>query len=956
LPCLSLAAHCRPSAPFLRAERLCALSTLGRMAASVIDAKRVRVDSRTVFEVPVHLQLIKKVGAGGFGVVAAFADTQNGGKVAVKKITGLMNDLMDCKRILREVRLLKSLRHENILSLSGVYARARSSGYVEDIYIATEFMQMDLHKVINSSAGRKMTEDHRKFLTYQMLKGLLYLHSADVIHRDLTPSNLLVNAKCALKICDFGLARGACADSQVPEECRTPMTEYVVTRWYRAPEVMLTEGSYAKSIDVWSVGCILAEMMKFKPIFPGKDYLDQTRCILSVVGLPPNEELSWLAAPSLRFVQKTLKAPAAVPDWSAQFFPKFSVSERQAVERMLCFSPTLRASVRELLQETYFRDMRDEGDEVEADHPVDWSFDNFCPTLESLRERLVAEFTFFLSQESVESEPPVAPGGLPCYSTQPAPEPSPGGKPISADTAPPELGSMGQHPLGHHRGRGADGTAGWLPGSAARALILDAPSEWFQDAPRAAAPGLQAAFAEPSLRLTVAAERLAVPAREKCRVAAVASLTAATSGVCESSRSLPRPGVDVVCAIDVSSSMQGSKIQQVRASLAFLADELGPEDRLALVAFDDSAEVVMPLSLMNSEGRSLLRQIVESLRTGNGTAISMGLVLATEVLARRQKPSDVSVVMLLSDGQTLDDDGQGWLLLNEPRRCLPLGTRLHTFGYGARHDAELMSRLAQRGEGAYFFVRSDDDFSEQIADCLGSVLGIVFPRLLLRVLPEAGGCAPSVFAMHGALNWARAADGGQTWAEVGPLAADASRDIVIELDLPEGMAGSESAVVVESSSKPAGSDCIGVRLAISRPDFCSEHFDKSVLLHKARVSVALALQNAHREASSGRLKAAQRSLEALWEELNAGANASHPLVQGLLADLRRCSSSYASEQEYLMAGADALASASSHLQQQPTPTSPCYRTPTSAQMVQRAAGYRAEMSSPSERQPESPPP
>lgn len=920
----------------------------------MVDAKQVRVDSGTVFQVPVHLQLIKKVGAGGFGVVAAFADTRTGGKVAVKKIRGFMNDLMDCKRILREVRLLKFLKHENILSISGVYAQ--SGGDVEDIYIVTEFMQMDLHRVINSSAGKKMTEDHRKFLTYQIFKGLLYIHSADVVHRDLTPSNLLVNAKCALKICDFGLARGACADSHLPEECRTPMTEYVVTRWYRAPEVMLTEGSYAKSIDVWSVGCILAEMMGRRPIFPGKDYIDQTRRILSVVGLPPNEELLWLSPHCLRFVQKTLKAPAAVPDWAAQLFPKFSVLERQFLERMLQFSPAARASVRELLPDSYFRDVRDEGEELETEHPVDWSFDNFCPTLQSLQERLATEFTCLLSQESATSDPPVAPGGLPCYSVQPAPEPSPGGKPISADIASPEVGVTVQHQLTQCGARGADGTAGWLPDSAARALILNAPSEWFLDAARTAVARPKASSAEPpSLRLTVAAERLAVPASEKCRVAAVASLKAAASGVADGSPCLPRCGVDVVCAIDISGSMQGCKIQQVKASLAFLADELGPEDRLALVAFDDSAKVVMPLSLMNSEGRSLVRQVAKNLCIGHGTAISMGLVLATEVLARRRTPSDVSVVLLLSDGQTLDDDGQGWLLLDDPRRCLPLGTRLHTFGYGATHDAELMSRLAQRGEGSYFFVHSDADFSEHLADCLGCVVGIVFPRLLLRVLPEAGDCAPSVFAMHGALNWTRASDGGQSWAEVGPLAADASRDIVIELDLPEGMAGSESAVVVESSSKPTGSDCIGARLAISRPDFCSDHFDKSVLVHKARVSVALALQNAHRQASSGRLKVAQQSLESLRDELNAGANASHPLVQGLVADLARCASSYASKQEYLMAGADALASASSHLQQQPTPTSPCYRTPASAQMVQRAAGYRPEMSSPSERQPESPP-
>ena len=114
---------------------------------------------------------------------------------------------------------------------------------------------------------------------YQLLRGLKYVHSAAVLHRDLKPSNLLLNANCDLKICDFGLARTA----KGPEDF---LTEYVVTRWYRAPELLLSCAEYTAAIDVWSVGCIFAELLGRKPLFPGKDYVHQLNLITRVIGSP----------------------------------------------------------------------------------------------------------------------------------------------------------------------------------------------------------------------------------------------------------------------------------------------------------------------------------------------------------------------------------------------------------------------------------------------------------------------------------------------------------------------------------------------------------------------------------------------------------------------------------------------------------------------------------------------
>jgi mitogen-activated protein kinase 15 len=130
-------------------------------------------------------------------------------------------------------------------------------------------MEADLHNAI----GQKILKDlHNRYIMYQICKGMKYLHSADVIHRDLKPSNILINSDCSLKICDFGLARSMAADSPDKD---VVMTEEVATRWYRAPEVLLGSQTYDKSADVWSVGCILGELLLGKPLFPGNSTLNQ---------------------------------------------------------------------------------------------------------------------------------------------------------------------------------------------------------------------------------------------------------------------------------------------------------------------------------------------------------------------------------------------------------------------------------------------------------------------------------------------------------------------------------------------------------------------------------------------------------------------------------------------------------------------------------------------------------
>jgi len=164
-------------------------------------------------------------------------------------------------RILREVKILRQLDHDNIIRILDMYPP--SAPNFEDIYMVTDVMETDLHRVIYSK--QPLTEEHHAYFVHQIIRGLVYLHSAHVVHRDLKPSNLLVNKDCSLKICDFGLARVLSLSEDTEDALER--TDYVVTRWYRAPEVVLLASNYTIAIDVWAVGCILGELVERKPVF-----------------------------------------------------------------------------------------------------------------------------------------------------------------------------------------------------------------------------------------------------------------------------------------------------------------------------------------------------------------------------------------------------------------------------------------------------------------------------------------------------------------------------------------------------------------------------------------------------------------------------------------------------------------------------------------------------------------
>mmetsp|Transcript_4772 Transcript_4772/g.14201 ORF Transcript_4772/g.14201 Transcript_4772/m.14201 type:complete len:376 (-) Transcript_4772:56-1183(-) len=356
--------------------------------------KELLIDGKVKFKVPAHLELIKKVGSGAYGTVCSFTDPKKGEKLAVKKITDAFRDLVDGKRILREVKLLRNFKHDNIICILDMYPPDHPD--FDDIYIVTDLMETDLHKVIYSK--QVLNDEHHQYFSYQILRGLLYLHSANVVHGDLRPSCALVNLDCELQISDFRYARAAGSEGPGDREPGGP-----VNRWYSAPEFLLQGKEFTKSMDIWSVGCIHCELIGRQPIFNGGDHFDQLRKIMSMVGTPSKDELGWLPprSPAWSFLQET--AACTRQRWET-VFAEASRECLGAVERMLAFSPRARATAEEAICLPYFLTLHDPSDEPTADAPADWSLDELVPTRRLLQNHAYAECAHFRPDLAMRDE------------------------------------------------------------------------------------------------------------------------------------------------------------------------------------------------------------------------------------------------------------------------------------------------------------------------------------------------------------------------------------------------------------------------------------------------------------------------------------------------------------------------------------------------------------------------
>jgi len=366
------------------------------------------------WRIPSRYEVRQVIGTGSYGSVCEVYDKEGARLVAIKRIGHMFEDLIDCKRILREIAIMSKLKHENVVQIYDIVAPSNIRTF-EELYMVMEICDSDLKKLCRTDVN--LSTLHINTLLYNLLVGLRYLHSAGIYHRDLKPANCLVNQDCSVKICDFGLSRAIDAEQQhvqalpsTPREGKDPqapaaeptkpkgglnrhLTGHVVTRWYRAPELILLQENYTEAIDVWSVGCIYAELLGMLegtrmeergPLFPGSscfplspdnkhktDYRfhtrgkhDQLSMIFNLLGTPDDRDIEVLERDDAkRYIQCFAKREG---DGLKSKFPRADDAAIDVLSRMLRFNPEDRIPVSEAIAHACVAEVREPARETSA--------------------------------------------------------------------------------------------------------------------------------------------------------------------------------------------------------------------------------------------------------------------------------------------------------------------------------------------------------------------------------------------------------------------------------------------------------------------------------------------------------------------------------------------------------------------------------------------------------------
>ncbi|NXS50237.1 MK15 kinase, partial [Balaeniceps rex] len=297
-----------------------------------------------------------------YGIVWKAIDRRTGEIVAVKKIFDAFRNRTDAQRTFREIMFLQEFgEHPNIIKLLDVI-RAQND---KDIYLIFESMETDLHAVIKK--GNLLKDIHKCYILYQLLKATKFIHSGNVIHRDQKPSNILLDGDCFVKLCDFGLARSLC---QMNEDQGNPaLTEYVATRWYRAPEILLSSRSYTKGVDMWSIGCILGELLLGKPLFPGTSTVNQIEQILRVIPAPSPEDILAMQSDYRASVINRMSSRQRVT--FEEILPSSTpLPALDLLKKLLVFNPDKRLTAEEALQHPYVKRFHCPAREPSLDYDV----------------------------------------------------------------------------------------------------------------------------------------------------------------------------------------------------------------------------------------------------------------------------------------------------------------------------------------------------------------------------------------------------------------------------------------------------------------------------------------------------------------------------------------------------------------------------------------------------------
>jgi len=286
---------------------------------------------------------VSEIGTGAYGKVFKARDQSSDSFVAMKKVRIAMTEDGVPANVLREISLLRHLgkyNHPNIVRLLDICPGPKYDKVME-LYLIFEHVDQDLEKFLKNCPPPGLPPNKVKDLMWQLLCGVDYLHSHRIVHRDIKPQNTLVTNNGTVKIADFGLAR--------IYDFNTLLTSTVVTLWYRAPEVLLGT-TYATPVDIWSCGCILAELVTRKPLFPGHNESDQLSRILAVLGTPAEED--W---PSDTDVMRENFAHHRPRDLG-ELVPEIETEALDLLQKMLHFDPKQRITARQALAHPYFSD------------------------------------------------------------------------------------------------------------------------------------------------------------------------------------------------------------------------------------------------------------------------------------------------------------------------------------------------------------------------------------------------------------------------------------------------------------------------------------------------------------------------------------------------------------------------------------------------------------------------
>jgi mitogen-activated protein kinase 1/3 len=412
-----------------------------------MTSKRLVIPRNKIdWDVGADYQVIRQIGSGSYGSVCEAKHVPTGERVAIKHITRIFDDLVDCKRLLREVYILRYLRHPNIVKIREIL-RPKDLRHFNDLFIVMEHAQSDLKKLVKSPVH--LESEHVQLIVYNILCGMKYIHSANILHRDLKPANILLNDDCEVKICDFGLARtipeikeptviveepeeGQVRSVEVgvkthptaraqPGEFKRELTGHVVTRWYRAPELILLEREYTKAIDVWSVGCVVAELcgmlrenaptfMDRSPLFPGNSCFplspdhhtkmrragfpssnsDQMNVIFDIIGTPSEADIEYITDDKAilylkSFVSREKKSLSLI-------YPCSDQALIELMDNMLHFQPSRRLTFEQALRHPFFDGIREVEKEQEAEVPAHFEFEQMEHiTADTLRSLFVEE-------------------------------------------------------------------------------------------------------------------------------------------------------------------------------------------------------------------------------------------------------------------------------------------------------------------------------------------------------------------------------------------------------------------------------------------------------------------------------------------------------------------------------------------------------------------------------------